>query len=186
MKTNDSRIVKVSEWMKVSSLTASTAKWAELDSANTCTGVYQVALKDDAESIGDNLIHEDICYTGESGRIHSRTYAIRQPNGTHGASRFIRHNGLDTTKIMIRYCYTNSDTLDHKTLENEIHTTSTKMFGKRFKWKEASAGNDGRYQTTIDNCRTFSTEELISLKNEIEELFFAASQREAVERWNEA
>lgn len=184
MKTNDSRIVKISEWTKVSSLTASANQWAELDSANTSSGVYQVAMKDDVESIGDSLIHEDICYTGESGRIHSRTYAIRQPNGTHGASRFIRHNNLDANKIMIRYCYTNNDTLDHKTLENEIHTTSTKMFGKRFKWKEASAGNDGKYQTTLDNCRAFSSDQLLSLKEALEEMFFEAHQREAVEKWN--
>ena len=184
MKITDSRIVKVSDWTKVSDLTSSSNRWAELDAANTSSGVYQVAMKGDVESIGDSLIHEDICYTGESIRIHSRTYAVKQPNGTHGASRYIRHNDLDPKKIMIRLCYTNSDTLDHKTLENEIHTTSTKMFGKRFKWKEASAGNDGKYQTTLDNCRSFSSEQLLSLRDAIEEMFFEAHQREAVEKWS--
>lgn len=186
MKTNDSRIVEVSGWRKVSEIPASDSLQAELDAKHTCAGIYQVALASDVEKIGDNLIHEDICYTGESGSIHARTYTIRQPRGSHGASVYIRENGLSKDEVLIRYCYTDQNTRDHKSLESEIHATTTKMFGKKFKWKEASAGNDGRYTRILDDMKRLTSAEMIAMKSDMTDIYFEIVQREAIQNWDEA
>ena len=186
MDIKDKRIKKVSDWKMVSELPANDVRQLELDEKNSSHGVYQDALSSDIEKIGDSLIHEHICYTGESGSIHARTYTIRQPKGSHGASVYIRENGLNKDEVLIRYCYTEENTKDHKTLESDIHTTTAKMFGKKFKWKEASAGNDGRYTRILDDMKRLTSAEMISMKSDMTDIYFEIIQREATLSWDEA
>lgn len=186
MKTTDPRIIEVSEWKKVSELPANDPLQEALNDKHSSSGVYQVAMQEDVPSIGDSIIHESICYTGQSARIHSRTYTIRQPRGSHGASVYIRENNLDRDEVMIRYLYTDpSSSTDHTSLEKEIHDTSEKMYGKKFKWKEASAGNDGRFTRILDDCKRLTSSELLQLKNDLKDFYFNAIQREALENWGD-
>ena len=186
MDTKDKRIVKVSDWIMVSELPASDDRQLELDKKNTSHGVYQVALSSDIEKIGDNLIHEDICYTGESASIHARTYAIRQPKGSHGASRSIREKKLNRDEVLVRICYTEDNTKDHKTLETDIHTTTDKMYGKKFKWKEASAGNDGLRSRILDDLSRLPSDEILDMKGDFQDVYFKVVQQETILKWSEA
>jgi len=186
MNINDSRIIKVSEWKKISELPANDPIQESLDEEFSSSGVYQVAMKDDITDIGDSIVHESINYTGQSARIHSRTYTIRQPKGSHGASIYIRENKLDRDEVMIRYLYTDSSSsTDHTSLEKEIHDTSEKMFGKKFNWKEASAGNDGRFTRILDDCKRLTSSELLQLKSDLKDFYFDAVQKEALENWGD-
>jgi len=186
MKNTDSRIVEFSEWRKVSDLPANDPLQKALDDKHSPTGVYQVAELSVIEKIADSIVHEDIGYTGMSQSIHSRTYSIRQPRGSHGAAVFIRENNLDRDKVMIRFLYTDPNTNDHVSLENEIHSTSNKMFGKRFKWKEASAGVQGRYTRMIDDAKRLTSQEVLQLKNDLKDIYFELIQKEAVDNWEES
>lgn len=187
MNINDSRIIKVSEWKKISELPANPPIHDKLDEEFSQCGVYQVAMKTDIDKIGDEIIHELITYTGKSDKgIHLRTYGIRQPSGKHGASIYIRENKLNREDIVIRYLYTDSKSLDHQALEKEVHDTSLKMFGKKFAWKQASAGKDGRFTRILDDCKHLTSSELLQLKSDIKDFYFDAIQKEAIEDWNES
>jgi hypothetical protein len=60
------------------------------------------------------------------------------------------------------------------------------MFGKKFKWKEASAGNDGRYTRILDDMKRLTSAEMIAMKSDMTDIYFEIVQREAIQNWDEA
>jgi hypothetical protein len=111
-----------------------------------------------------------------------RTYGIRQPGGGHGASRYMREHNLDRQKYYVRILYTNADPKD---LEREIHDASEKKFGNRFKWKEASAGNDGNLSKVLDILNKLSTEDLLTVKGNLKDAYLKRSEEEALQQWED-
>lgn len=159
---NEFESLTVSPWMPVSKIPAGGQLYDTLVEKYGDCGVYQVALTQDVEIIGDEFVHELIGYTGKSGSILSRTYTIRQPAGSHGVARYIRENELDREKdVMIRYIY--CDHKDFTALETAIHKQTEEKFGKRFCWSTASAGNDGSYSQCVDLAKKLTIDEIFDL-----------------------
>lgn len=182
MEAEIHRIEHISDWTPVADIpSAYSQPWKQLNESYGTFGVYQVSLVENLEDIDkDVLIHSEICYTGYSKDIHTRTYQIRQPSGTHGASRYIRQNGLcRNEEVFIRYIYCSTDE-DARNLESFIHAESNKKFGYRFKWVDASAGNDGTASMILDQTRKLSAEEIISIIAEMKDI----ARTNAIEEFN--
>lgn len=183
MKTDHKDIVAVGEWKRVSEIPYKYSP--EVDDINEdvgMIGVYQVAAESELDNIGDSIVHPEVLYTGKSKNIHVRTYGIRQPNGSHGASRYMREHKLDRERYYVRILYT---TVDPKDLEREIHDASEKKFGNRFKWKEASAGNDGNLSKVLDLLNKLSVDDLLTVKGNIKDAYLKRSEEEALQQWEE-
>jgi len=183
MKTDHKDIVAVGEWKRVSEIPYKYSP--EVDDMNEDVGdhgVYQVAAESELDNIGDSIVHPEVLYTGKSKNIHVRTYGIRQPNGSHGASRYMREHKLDREKYYVRILYT---TVDPKDLEREIHNESEKKFGNRFKWKEASAGNDGNLSKVLDLLNKLSVDDLLTVKGNLKDAYLKRSKEEALQQWEE-
>jgi hypothetical protein len=184
MDFKDIEILSISPWIPVDQIPTDRSKI--YDSMNekygTC-GVYQVALAEDLTDIGEDLVHENIGYIGKSKDILSRTYNIRAPKGSHGASRYIRQNELDRSQVKIRYLYTSPD--DYSLLEEILHNEMKNQFGYRFKWTEASAGSDGNYSHILDMTRRLTSDEILDIIPSLKEIALAKNQEEFLTRLNE-
>lgn len=172
-------ITHITEWFPVAEIpTDRSAKYKLMVESYGTVGVYQVALTKDIQDIGKNLIHPEIGYTGKSNTILKRTYDIRAPKGSHGASRYIRQEGLDRgNDVCIRYIYT--DTTKCTDLENKIFELTMEKYGYRFKWTDASAGISGKYSQMIDYATCLSSEELLESLGEIKDLIIQKVREEA-------
>ena len=183
MKTDHKDIAVVGEWIRVSEIPSKYGQDAEeMNEDIGKKGVYQVAAESELDNIGDFIVHPEVLYTGKSKDIHVRTYGIRQPGGGHGASRYMREHNLDRQKYYVRILYTNADPKD---LEREIHDASEKKFGNRFKWKEASAGNDGNLSKVLDLLNKLSTEDLLTVKGNLKDAYLKRSEEEALQQWED-
>lgn len=183
MKTDHKDIATVGEWTRVSEIPSRYSPVAEAMNEDIgMVGVYQVAAESELDNIGDSIVHPEVLYTGKSKDIHARTYNIRQPGGSHGASRYMREHKLDREKYYVRILYT---TVDPKDLEKEIHDASEKKFGNRFKWKEASAGNDGNLSKVLDLLNKLSVDDLLTVKGNVKDAYLKRSEEEALQQWEE-
>lgn len=185
MEHKDYEIKATTPWIPINNIPSNGHKDFDIMNEKFGTvGVYQVALAEDIDEIGDNLVHPKIGYTGKSKSILSRTYDIRQPQGTHGAGRYIRQNNIDkTTGAKIRYIYTSEE--DYSDLEKAIHKDSQDMFGYRFEWTTASAGNDGTYSQVIDLCNKLTVDEIFDIIPLLKQLAITKNQEEFMERLKE-
>jgi len=176
-------ITHISDWIPVSQIpTARSTAYNMMNEKYGMVGVYQVALTRDVEEISQELIHEKIGYTGKSSDILGRTYNIRAPKGSHGASRYIRQLGLDRdTEVCIRYIY--CPETKYTDLENKIFSDTLEKFGYRFLWTDASAGTSGKYSQMIDLASDLSSEELLSAIVEIKELAIEKNQLEFIKKF---
>lgn len=174
----DYEVTHVSDWIRVSEIpTGRSIKYNSLNETYGTVGVYQVALTKDIEEIGSEFIHEKIGYTGKSYDVLGRTYSIRAPKGSHGASRYIRQMGYDRENdVCVRYLYSNDAKVTD--LENTIFDLSVKKFGYRFQWSDASAGTSGKYSQMMDLASGLSSAELINAIMEFKELAIEKSQEE--------
>ena len=161
MDYNGFNITYVSKWIPVSEIPSNGNKVRDrLNEAYGKSGVYQVAERKDIADIGDNLVHAKIGYNGKSGDILSRTYDIRQPKGSHGAGRYIRQNDIcKETEAVIRYVYCPLDEISD--LEKSIHDETFKLYGYRFAWVDASAGNAGAFSQFLELAKKLSKDELL-------------------------
>lgn len=174
--TDTSKITHVSEWRKVSELPSTSARQQELDDTYSSAGIYQVAVLDDIDKIGEELVHEDIGYIGKSTNIHDRTYHIRltansKTGGSvrHNLGRFIRQSkDIDIANVYVRYLYCAPG--DETSLEQSFHTEMTKRYGYTFKWREASAGKDGDYSMATLLVSKLSNDDRKKLVRYIEDL----------------
>jgi hypothetical protein len=175
----DFEVSHISDWMPVSQIpTARSAKYNIQNNTYGTVGIYQVALMKDIKEIGDELIHSKIGYTGKSTSILDRTYTIRAPKGSHGASRYIRQEGLDReTDVCIRYIYCNESSFT--ALENKIFEETLKKFGHRFLWSDASAGTSGKYSQMLDYASCLTSDELLDALSEIKELIIQKAREES-------
>lgn len=184
-KTSDFKISYISDWMPVSQIpTTRSVKYNLLNKAHGTTGVYQVALTKHLDDIGSELVHSKIGYTGKSNVILDRTYSIRAPKGTHGASRYIRQEGLDRDNdVCIRYIYCDESSVT--ALENNIFDETFSKFGYRFLWADASAGTSGKYSLMIDLANGLSADELLNAIMELKELAIEKNQAEFLQKMEE-
>lgn len=175
----------ITDWMPVSKIPSSGS--SEQDRLNDMygrSGVYQVALTEDVESIGQDLVHPKIGYTGKSKDILTRTYDIRQPAGSHGAGRYIRQNKYCKEKdVRVRYVYTSQE--DYTNLEREIHDESKNRYGYRFAWTDASAGNDGTYSQLLELSNKLTVEEIFDIIPVLKQLAIKKNTENFLERLNE-
>jgi hypothetical protein len=173
------QITHITDWMPVSEIpTDRQAKYKIMNEAHGTIGVYQVALTKDTQDIGKNLVHPEIGYTGSSKNILNRTYNIRAPKGSHGASRYIRQAGLDREQdVCVRYIYTSeSKVID---LENTIFDLTNRQYGYRFKWTDASAGTTGKYSQMMDYASCLNSSELLDALGELKELIIQKAKDES-------
>jgi len=166
------------DWQKLSELPSDGSKaCCELNEEYGVFGVYQIALKKDVKSIGNNLIHKNIGYTGKSKDIQARTAVIRQPNTKeHGAARYIRQNNINSEDVVVRYFYTKNLSIAG-VIEKNIQDKTKEKFGYSFKWKAASDGKDGIIPTILDlfsdldfDNRLQTVQKILGVHREISEL----------------
>lgn len=174
--------VVITDWISVSKIPSTNS--SEQDRLNDLygrCGVYQVALTEDIESIGQALVHPKIGYTGKSKDILTRTYDIRQPAGSHGAGRYIRQKGYCKEKeVKVRYIYTSQE--DFSKLEKKIHDSTFEKYGYRFAWTEASAGNDGVYSQILDLSNKLTIEEIFDIIPTLKQLAIQKNAENFLER----
>jgi hypothetical protein len=174
----DFEITHITDWMPVSEIpTDRQAKYQIMTETYGWCGVYQVALTKDTVSIGKELVHSEIGYTGSSKNVLGRTYNIRAPKGSHGASRYIRQAGLDReNEVCIRYIYTSESKFIE--LENKIFELTYKQYGYRFKWTDASAGTTGKYSQMMDYAASLNSTELLDALSELKEMIVQKAKEE--------
>jgi len=143
-------------------------------------GCYQVALREDIDTIGEELVHEKIGYTGKGQDVLKRTSAIRAPKGNHGVRVYITTYELDRAKdVVVRYLIVeNIDNKEHE-LERLLHGEHQKEFGWNFAWHEASGGEAGRYVRVLDELDYLTSDLLLQLMGEIVKI----SKRKAAEEY---
>lgn len=177
--------VLITDWIPVSKIPSSGS--SEQDRLNDMYGkfgVYQVALTEDVESVGRDLVHSKIGYTGKSKDILARTYDFRQPAGSHGVARYIRQNKYCKEKdVRVRYIYTSQE--DYANLEREIHDESKNIYGYRFAWTDASAGNDGTYSQLLELSNKLTVEEIFDIIPVLKQLAIQKNTENFLERLNE-
>ena len=173
------QISHITDWMPVSEIpTDRQAKYRIMNEAHGTIGVYQVALTKDTTAIGKELIHPEIGYTGSSKTILNRTYNIRTPKGSHGASRYIRQAGLDRENdVCIRYIYASE--VKFLDLENTIFDLTNRKYGYRFKWIEASGGTSGKYSQMMDYAASLTSGELLEALTELKEMIIQKAREES-------
>ena len=185
MKFEGVKVTHLTDWFPVSDIpTEKNPLYDEMNEKYGVHGIYQVAFEDDLDSIGENLVHEKIGYTGKSEKgILSRTYSIRIPSGGHGVSRYIRQNNIDRSQVYIRYAYCSEK--DVSSLENKIHSKSKELFTYTFEWIEASAGTNGRVHLLLDEGKRLTSEELLFIIAEYKKFAIEANAREFLEKLEE-
>lgn len=185
MNYKDFEIGTVTPWIPVDKIPSNGHK--DYDSMNEkfgTVGVYQLALSEDIDDIGEDLVHPKIGYTGKSKSILSRTYEIRQPSGNHGVGRYIRQQGLDkSTGVKIRYIYTSEE--EYSDLERQIHKDTKDTYGYRFAWTTASAGNDGTYSQVVDLANKLTVDEIFDIIPLLKQLAVQKNHQEFMERLSE-
>lgn len=176
---------KMSEWIPIITIPTGGSKKAKaFEKKYGKSGCYQVAHASDLSSVGDEIIHEDIGYNGQSINYRDRTYGIRAPKGTHGVNRYIRDKGLcKETEVYIRYLETAKE--DAKKLETAIHNATKTAHGYRFKWGEASEGQAGYLLTIKDKLPNLTSDELKEIIRHAAPLVTVAAAREAEEEVKE-
>ena len=174
----DFEISHITDWMPVSEIpTDRQVKYRIMTETYGGFGVYQVALTKDIITIGKELVHSEIGYTGSSKNILGRTYNIRAPKGNHGASRYIRQEGLDRENdVCVRYVYTSEAKFID--LENTIFNLTNKKYGYRFKWTDASAGTSGKYSQMMDYAASLNSSELLDALGELKEMIIQKAKEE--------
>ena len=184
MEFNDIEIVAVTPWISVDQIPSDGNKNRDVMNEKYGTsGVYQVAMAEDLDEIGSDLVHEKIGYIGKSKDILTRTYSIRAPKGSHGAARYIRQNNLDRSEVKIRYLYTSPE--DHALLEESLHKQMNDVYGYRFAWTEASAGNDGNYSSILDLAKRLTSDEILDIIPALKEIALNKNQEEFLNRLSE-
>lgn len=184
MDFNDIEILSVTPWISVDQIPSDGNKNRDAMNAKYGTaGVYQVAMAEDLDDIGDDLVHEKIGYIGKSKDILTRTYSIRAPKGSHGAARYIRQNDLDRSEVKVRYLYTAVE--DYALLEECLHNEMKSVYGYRFKWTEASAGNDGNYSSLLDLAKRLTSDEILDIIPALKEIALSKNQEEFMNRLSE-
>lgn len=170
-------------WIAVADVPTKPEEVEKLAEMFGTSGVYQVALTEDIEDIGDDIVHEKIGYIGKSTNIVGRTYVIRMPSGDHGASRYIRQNDLDRkTDVKLRYLYTE----DQSTLEKGLHNMMNKQFGYDFKWRDASGGTDGVYSQVLDLTEKYlTTEQILDIIPSLKNIAVKKNQQEFMDKLRE-
>ena len=170
-------------WIPVADVPTKPEEVEKLAELFGTSGVYQVALTEDIEDIGENLVHEKIGYIGKSTNVVGRTYVIRMPSGDHGASRYIRQNNLDRkTQVKLRYLYTD----DQSTLERGLHNMTKEKYGYDFKWREASGGTDGVYSQVLDLTEKYlTTEQILDMIPELKKMAIKKNQQEFMDKIRE-
>lgn len=170
-------------WIPVSQVPTKPEEVEKLAEMFGTSGVYQVALTEDIEEIGDDIVHEKIGYIGKSTNVVGRTYVIRMPSGDHGASRYIRQNNLDReTDVKLRYLYTE----DQSQLERGLHNMTKEKFGYDFKWREASGGTDGVYSQVLDLTEKYlTTDQILDMIPELKKLAITKNQQEFMDKIRE-
>ncbi len=155
-----------SEWMPVLSIPSGSSKSALAFEAQNggSAGVYQVAHKTDIDSIGDNIEHKSIGYTGMSKSVFHRSSSIKHPKGSHQCGKYIRNKELcKETEVYIRYLFVGDDESLARDLEKYIHDTSMDNYGYRFKWEGASAGLGGHYIKIVDGIDKLTSMQMLDL-----------------------
>lgn len=185
MKFENIEVTHISDWIPVADIpTQSNEKYNFLNEQYGTVGIYQVAMSKNIGDIQEDLIHSKIGYTGKSTNLLNRTYSIRQPSGDHGANRYIRQNNLDKSQdVVIRYIYCSLD--DYTNLECKIHKKTEELYGYRFEWISASAGNDGNKSTIIDLAEKLTSEEIINIISELKNIAIGINQREFLKKLKE-
>lgn len=170
-------------WIAVADVPTKPEEVEKLAEMFGTSGVYQVALTEDIEEIGDNVVHEKIGYIGKSTNVVGRTYVIRMPSGDHGASRYIRQNNLDRkTDVKLRYLYSE----DQTTLERGLHNMTKEKFGYDFKWRDASGGTDGVYSQVLDLSEKYlTTDQILDIIPELKKLAVKKNQQEFMDKLRE-
>jgi hypothetical protein len=107
-------------------------------------GVYQIALKEDCP---EPIIHSDIGYVGKSTNIMQRVYDIK--TNRHGCRTYLNSKNIPIEEVRVRFLMTEPG--NETALENEIHRLNEDNYGYRFKWREASGGNDGSVLRVIES-----------------------------------
>jgi hypothetical protein len=150
--------------------------------------VYQVFHKDNKDKIGDQLIHEDIGYSGSSKDVWYRTVSIRQPNGSHGCGVYMRNNDLNLDDYLIRYLCLDEDLSPKqiKEFETEIQNTTKEKFGAKFAWAGASGGNSGSKDRILSLIPNLNTEEMLEIKEKLESAFMEKAMDAAQQAWSAA
>ena len=139
----------ITPWIAVSDIPTRPEHLEKMNSKYGTCGVYQVIETKYKDEIGDAIVHDKIGYIGKSKGFLGRTYAIKQPNGDHGAGRYIRQNELDrSTDVCIRYLYCSEE--DTNRFEDTLHKDMNSQFGYRFTWNDASGGVAGVYSQILD------------------------------------
>ena len=134
-------------------------------------GCYQVALKKDIETIGDEIIHEAIGDNGKAKDVSRRTGGSRAPKGRHGARLYIDKHNLDRAKdVVIRYLIVNDVENKEQELEGYLHKEHQAAFGWDFAWREASGGIDGKYDKILAEVEYLTSKQMIGIIGEIMEL----------------
>lgn len=154
-------IIERGDWVALSDIPSSRTKLSEAFWADSITpsGVYQVALGSDIDKIGNDLIHESIGYTGQTGNFPLRVYSLR--TNSHNCGKYVKSMGWKLSDVFVRVLHTEAE--DSSTLEKAIFAESDSKFGKRFAWKAASAGSDGKVTQIEHIISTCSIEELTEL-----------------------
>lgn len=170
-------------WIPVADVPTKPEEVEKLAEMFGTSGVYQVALTEDIEEIGDNIVHEKIGYIGKSTNVVGRTYAIRMPSGDHGASRYIRQNNLDRkTDVRLRYLYTE----DQDILERGLHNMTKALYDYDFQWREASGGTDGVYSQVLDLTEKYLTaEQILDIIPEIKKMAIKKNQQKFMDKIRE-
>jgi hypothetical protein len=177
------KITSISPWSPVDQIPTKNSKYYEtMLKKYGKSGAYQIALAEDVADIGENFIHPNIGYIGKAGDILDRTYSVRAPKGKHGAARFIRQNGLDRSKVLIRNLYTSYE--DFPTLEKALQNEMISRFGYSFKWSAASDGTRGNSSTILDIASRLPSNELLVVVKAIKEIAAAKAQEEFQLQWN--
>jgi|DEB0MinimDraft_6_1074348.scaffolds.fasta_scaffold06756_1 thymidylate synthase len=141
--------------------------WRDAPSTNV---VYLVAHKDDLETIGDEILHEQMGYIGQTSNCQYRVASLKST--AHNCGKYIRSQGWSKDDVFIRCLYTADG--DQTTLEKHLHDEMKSQFGYRFKWRSASAGNDGKVvqiDSLLEKCNKAELKEVLSLtKNRLSDI----------------
>jgi hypothetical protein len=152
-------IKSIVEWQPITfAVGRNSKKFAEYVEKYGAHGVYLVALK---AEISDNIISENIGYVGKSANIFGRIYDIR--TGQHSCRTYIFSKNIDMSEVYVKLLLTEPG--NETELERFIHSENEANFGYRFKWREASGGNDGvliRLMEAVDKIDNLDDLKLIS------------------------
>lgn len=174
MLINDERIVKISNWVQLDQIPS---QHDDLNDEHGMIGVYQVVENSHKELVAESLIHEQILYTGQSTRIHQRTYDMRREKGNHPvAMKFRNDSSLKKKDYAVRIIYLEKDEV---AFETEIHKKTEEQFGQKYKWIDASFGKDGIVMQIADKLERCNPEELIDIIKISKGLFLERSMERA-------